>query len=326
MNMINNVKNLNCNVIVLQVRPSSDAIYYFKIFPISKYLFSNGNYPYDVLKYFINRSHNNGIKVYAWINPYRVSTLSNTDSISEFNPAYKYIGTDTLYVNNGIYYNPSKKEVENIIVDGVSEVLKYDVDGILFDDYFYPSNDIDINDYNEYVNKHNFISIERYHLNIINKMVRRVYSLCRKNNVSFGISPDGNIDNNYHKNYADVKKWLSSDKYVDFIMPQLYYGFENGNKPYINTINEWRNLVKNKNIDFYIALAFYKIGEIDNYALDGKYEWIENNNIIMKEIVYSRNLNGYKGFCLYRYDNIFDQSVFKETSKEEIKNVKDILK
>lgn len=324
-NMINNVKSLNCNVIVLQVRPSCDAIYYSKIFPISKYLSSNGSYPYDVLKYFIKVSHNNGIKVYAWINPYRVSTTSDIDSISEFNPAYRFINTDTLYINNGIYFNPSKRDVEDIIVDGVSEVLKYDIDGVLFDDYFYPSNDIDLNDYNEYIKNNNYISLGEYHLNIVNRMIKRAHSICKEKNVSFGVSPDGNIENNYNKNYVDVKRWLSSDKYVDFIMPQLYYGFNNSSKPYIDTINEWKSFIKNKDIDFYIALAFYKVGEIDNYAKDGKYEWIENNNIIMKEIVYSRNIDYYKGFCLYRYDNIFDQSIFKETSKEEIKNVKDVL-
>lgn len=324
-NMINNVKSLNCNVIVLQVRPSCDAIYYSKIFPISKYLSSNGSYPYDVLKYFIKVSHNNGIKVYAWINPYRVSTTSDIDSISEFNPAYRFINTDTLYINNGIYFNPSKRDVEDIIVDGVSEVLKYDIDGVLFDDYFYPSNDIDLNDYNEYIKNNNYISLGEYHLNIVNRMIKRVHSICKEKNVSFGVSPDGNIENNYNKNYVDVKRWLSSDKYVDFIMPQLYYGFNNSSKPYIDTINEWKSLIKNKDIDFYIALAFYKVGEIDNYAKEGKYEWIENNNIIMKEIVYSRNIDYYKGFCLYRYDNIFDQDIFKETSKEEIKNVKDVL-
>ena len=324
-NMINNVKSLNCNVIVLQVRPSCDAIYYSKIFPISKYLSSNGSYPYDVLKYFIKVSHNNGIKVYAWINPYRVSTTSDIDSISEFNPAYRFINTDTLYINNGIHFNPSKRDVEDIIVDGVSEVLKYDIDGVLFDDYFYPSNDIDLNDYNEYIKNNNYISLGEYHLNIVNRMIKRVHSICKEKNVSFGVSPDGNIENNYNKNYVDVKRWLSSDKYVDFIMPQLYYGFNNSSKPYIDTINEWKSLIKNKDIDFYIALAFYKVGEIDNYAKEGKYEWIENNNIIMKEIVYSRNIDYYKGFCLYRYDNIFDQDIFKETSKEEIKNVKDVL-
>ena len=324
-NMINNVKSLNCNVIVLQVRPSCDAIYYSKIFPISKYLSSNGSYPYDVLKYFIKVSHNNGIKVYAWINPYRVSTTSDIDSISEFNPAYRFINTDTLYINNGIHFNPSKRDVEDIIVDGVSEVLKYDIDGVLFDDYFYPSNDIDLNDYNEYIKNNNYISLGEYHLNIVNRMIKRVHSICKEKNVSFGVSPDGNIENNYNKNYVDVKRWLSSDKYVDFIMPQLYYGFNNSSKPYIDTINEWKSLIKNKDIDFYIALAFYKVGEIDNYAKEGKNEWIENNNIIMKEIVYSRNIDYYKGFCLYRYDNIFDQDIFKETSKEEIKNVKDVL-
>ena len=105
----------------------------------------------DILEYFIETAHNKNIKVYAWINPYRVRTNENIGTISINNPAYKYIDTDYLYINNGIYFNPSKKEVEDLIVEGVKEVLNYNIDGLLFDDYFYPDNDIDIKDYEEYI-------------------------------------------------------------------------------------------------------------------------------------------------------------------------------
>ena len=321
--MIDNIKTINCNTIILQVRPSTDSIYNSKIFPVSKYLSSKESYPFDVLKYFIEKSHEQNLKVIAWINPYRISTTSNINEIKENSPAFKYIDSDVVYIGNGIFFNPAKEEVKQLIIDGVKEVLNYKVDKILFDDYFYPSNDIDILEYEKVKEKK---TIEEFHLENVNDLIKRVHTECKKKNIPFGISPDGNIENNYNKNYADVKQWLSSSEYVDFIMPQLYYGFNNTTKPFIKTINEWNELIKNKDIDLYIALAFYKVGTIDTYAKDGKDEWINNNNIIMKEIIYSRNITNYKGFSLYRYDNIFDESNFTNTSYSELKSVKRILK
>ena len=321
--MIDNIKIINCNTIILQVRPSTDSIYNSKIFPVSKYLSSKESYPFDVLKYFIEKSHEQNLKVIAWINPYRISTTSNINEIKENSPAFKYIDSDVVYIGNGIFFNPAKEEVKQLIIDGVKEVLNYKVDKILFDDYFYPSNDIDILEYEKVKEKK---TIEEFHLENVNDLIKRVHTECKKKNIPFGISPDGNIENNYNKNYADVKQWLSSSEYVDFIMPQLYYGFNNTTKPFIKTINEWNELIKNKDIDLYIALAFYKVGAIDTYAKDGKDEWINNNNIIMKEIIYSRNITHYKGFSLYRYDNIFDESNFTNTSYSELKSVKRILK
>ncbi|MBQ9019401.1 MAG: family 10 glycosylhydrolase [Bacilli bacterium] len=325
-NMINNIKKNHFNTVILQVRSNCDAIYDSKIFPYN--LYSNDksdNKKYDVLEYFIKKAHKNNLKLIAWINPYRVRTNDDVSSISEESPAYKYIDTDILYVNHGIYLNPSKKEVEDLIIDGVNEVLKYDVDGILFDDYFYPSNDIDNNDYENYLKSNVYISKEQYHLNIINHMIKRVYKNCKKKHVLFGVSPDGNIDNNYNKNYADVKRWMEEDGYIDFIMPQVYYGFYNSTKDYVKVIHEWEDLLKNDNINLYIALAFYKVGIEDNYAKEGKDEWVINNNIIMREVLLSRNLKNYKGFSLFRYDNVFDVDHYTNNSIEELENLKKII-
>ena len=316
--MIKNIESMNCNTIILQVRPSNDAMYYSSIFPISRYLSDDNKYPFDVLKYFVEESKKKNIKVFAWINPYRIST---TENIEKESPAYKYLNTDIIYINNGIYYNPSKEETTSVIISGVEEVLNYDIGGVLFDDYFYPSDEIDINDYNNTTKEE---SLEEYHLRIVNNMIEKVHKKCREKNIPFGIAPEGNIDNNYHKNYADVKKWLESDSYIDFIAPQIYYGFSNSNKPFVETINEWKNIKKNKNINLYISLAFYKTGKFDNYAGLGNEEWLNNNNVIMKEIIYSRTLKEYNGFILYRYDSIFDTNNNNQSILEK-KNLKTIL-
>lgn len=324
--IIKNIKKLKCNTIILQVRSASDAIYKSNIYPMSLNIV-NTEYDdyYDVLDYFIKESHKSNVKVIAWINPYRIRTTCDKTTITEKNPAYKYLDTDIVYINNGIYYNPSKQETEDLIVKGVEEVLNYDVDGILFDDYFYPDNNIDKKDYEEYIKNNEFIEEKDYRLNIVNKMIKRVYKTCKNKNIKFGISPDGNIDNNYNKNYADVKSWLKSNEYIDFIMPQIYYGFYNSTRDYIKVTKEWENLIENKDIELYIALAFYKVGMEDKYAKSGFNEWIDNDNIIMREILLSRNLKNYKGFSLFRYENIFNEEIYTKTSIKEIENLKKIL-
>lgn len=324
--IIKNIKRLKCNTIILQVRSASDAIYKSNIYPMSLNIV-NTEYDeyYDVLDYFIKESHKSNVKVIAWINPYRIRTTCDKTTITEKNPAYKYLDTDIVYINNGIYYNPSKQETEDLIVKGVEEVLNYDVDGILFDDYFYPDNNIDKKDYEEYIKNNEFIEEKDYRLNIVNKMIKRVYKTCKNKNIKFGISPDGNIDNNYNKNYADVKSWLKSNEYIDFIMPQIYYGFYNSTRDYIKVTKEWENLIENKDIELYIALAFYKVGMEDKYAKSGFNEWIDNDNIIMREILLSRNLKNYKGFSLFRYENIFNEEIYTKTSIKEIENLKKIL-
>lgn len=315
--MINNIDKLKFNTIILQVRDNCNSIYKSNIFP--------NTYNFDVLDYFIKESKKKNIKVISWINPYRVRTNSNIDSIKSNEIVYKYLNSDYLYINNGIYLNPSKSEVEDLIVNGVKEVLDYDIDGVLFDDYFYPNSDIDRIDYEKYLEDHEYISIEDYQLNIINKMIKRVHRECRKKNIYFGVSPDGNIDNNYNKHRADVRLWMKNDGYIDFIMPQIYYGFYNSTKGYCNVIKEWEGLLEN-NIDLYIALAFYKVGVEDKYAKDGRDEWILNDNIIMREVLLSRNLKNYKGFSLFRYDNLFDINHYTGNSLEELNNLKKIIK
>lgn len=325
--MITNIKKLKFNTIILQVRIASDAIYKSEIFPMSSYVAeSEGKECYDVLSYFIEKSHKQNIKLFAWVNPYRIRTTSTLDTISEKNPAYDYLNTDVVYINDGIYYNPSKKETTKLIVDGVKEILNYKVDAILFDDYFYPNTEIDEVDYQEYIQNNDYIDGQSYRLKVVSDMIEKVHKECQKKKIPFGISPDGNIENNYNKNYADVKKWLASNKYIDFIMPQIYYGFYNSSKAYKDVTEEWESLIKNNKIGLYIALAFYKVGTEDKFAKNGSEEWLNNDDIIMREIILSRNLKNYKGFALFRYDSIFKTSNYTSNSLKEIENMKKILK
>ncbi len=328
LNMINNIKNEGFNEIIVQVRSFMDAIYKSDIFPWSRYLTgTEGKDPgYDLLNLFIEEAKKVNIKVIAWINPYRVRNDVKLSNLSEKNPAYKFIGSDTLFIKNGIYLNPSKDETTEIIVEGVRELIKnYKIDGVLFDDYFYPDNDIDKKAYEEYISKNGFIDKSQYNLNVVSRMIKEVYDVCHKYNVKFGVSPDGNMENNYNKVFADVKRWCSEEGYIDFIMPQIYYGFYNETKPYKDVLEEWESIIKNKKVDFRVALAFYKVGSHDKWAKSGENEWIDADDIIMRQIVLARNTYNYKGFSLYRYEYLFETDYFTDTTLIEKENIKKVL-
>ena len=307
--MVETVKKYNFNLIILQVRPFSDSIYKSEIFPTSSKIVSceGCKLPLDILDYFIKIAHKNNIKVHAWINPYRISNNTDISKISKSNPAYKWLNTNNVKVieNKGIYYNPASNEVQKLIVSGVEEiVLNYDVDGIHMDDYFYPNDTIDLENYEEVKNT---ISISDYRLSNTNNLVKSIYKMIKKidDTVLFGISPDGNIENNYNNNYADIKTWIQNEGYIDYIMPQIYYGFFNSVKPFIETVNEWKDLIK-IDIKFIPALALYKSGTIDEYAKTGKDEWMNNNDIISKQIKVIRNIDEIDGYSLFRYDYLLE--------------------
>lgn len=328
--MVLNIKENNFNGIILQVRAFSDAIYYSKIFSPSLHIVNNENdkLKLDMLDYFIKLSHENNIKLIAWINPYRIRSNNDISSISGNNIVNKYLNTSSVEVKNGIYFNPAKDEVLDLIIKGVLEIVKnYDVDGILYDDYFYPSKTCDLNDYKLYKLNGGLKSLEDFRRDNINKLIRKTYEKIKEVNsdVLFGISPSGNMNNNYNAEYLDIN-YLIENKIVDFIMPQIYYGFDNTNLPFVNTVNSWSNLVKDTNIKFYVALALYKSGLEDKYAKVGINEWINNNDIISKQIIVSRNTYNYEGFSIFRYDYLFNSKKDNKQLLDEVFYVKKLLK
>lgn len=327
--IINTIDDANFNMIILQVRSFSDAIYKSDYFPFNKKVLNNtGNIPdYDILSYFINKSHKKNIEIHAWINPYRISNDNDISKLDDNTYAYKWLNTNNVkIIDKGIFYNPASDDVKKLIINGVEELIKkYDIDGIHLDDYFYPSNDIDIDNYNEYIKEKN-ISIEEYHLQMVNDLIIEIYKITKENHILFGISPEGNINNNYTKNYADVKRWASSNEFVDYLMPQIYYGFNNETQPFYEVVNTWNGLAENSNVKIIPALALYKSGEKDLYAKSGENEWIENDNILMRQILISRNMSNYLGFSIFRYDSMFSENINSQTVLNEIKNIKKLTK
>lgn len=324
--MINNVADNKFNLIILQVRSFSDALYESEIFPKA----SDVNCSFDILDYFIKQAHKKGVLIYAWVNPYRISTNTDINKIDKSNPAYSLLNTNNVKVipEKGIYYNPATTKVQDLIKKGVLEIVdNYEVDGVCFDDYFYPDTTIDQEEYTEYLKTNPGISLRDFHIMNVNNLISNIYKeiKSKKKTVEFGISPDGNIDNNYITHGADVKRWTSVAGYIDFIMPQIYYGFNNEVKPYIDTVKQWNKLIVLNSVKLIPALALYKSGNVDQYAKNGKMEWIENDDILKKQIIIGRNLTHYAGFAIFRYDYMFNKSNQTNQVLSEIENIKKII-
>lgn len=327
--MLDNMKEYGFNMVLLQVRSFSDAIYPSDIYPSSKTVVAKEGdpLPFDVLEYFVEAAHKRKLELHAWINPYRIR-LKDKSEITEENPAFLWLGTNLVKeTEKGIFYNPAEEEVEELILKGIKEILdNYEVDGIHFDDYFYPDDKIDEQNYEEAKRKDSTLTLQKFRLGVTTKFIRNTYRLVKKEgkNLLFGISPEGNIENNYSQNYIDTRLFASKKGYVDYLMPQIYFGFENETKPFINTVREWNDLITEESVMFLPALAFYKTGEFDQYAKSGQEEWLLSSDIIMREVLTSRELSHYRGFAIFRYDSLFQENL-SETSFQEKENLKKIL-
>ena len=120
----------------------------------------------------------------------------------------------------------------------------------------------------------------------------------------FGISPQGNMDNNYNKQFIDVKKWLSEEGYLDYICTQVYFGFKNSTCPYEQTVEEWNDLIKNK-VQLVVGLSPYKVGLEDAYAGNGRWEWANGGDILARMVETACTAKQYQGFALFRYKLVF---------------------
>lgn len=333
--MFNNISMDGFNTVFVHVRSHSDAMYDSDIFPWSVYCTgTEGNDPgYDPLEIMVSEAHSAGLKIEAWINPYRVKGNSNTSKIAKSSPAYKWLDTEKVIVlDNGIYYNPADDEVIDLIVSGVEEIVRnYDVDGIHFDDYFYPTTaeSFDRSYYNEYKSNGGNLKLSEWRRQNVNKLIKEVYSAIKSIDSScrFGVSPAGNMEQNYNTLYCDVYTWVTSKGYIDYICPQIYFGFNNKARPYLDVLDEFSKMITRSDVELIVGLAAYKAGAEDTYAGEnGKKEWINNNDILARQVVAAREAEHYSGFALYRYDSVYNPaSGVKSAVKAEHENLLDII-
>ena len=329
-----NVAALGLNTVIMQVRPYADAVYSSDYFPWS-YLAvgTEGKVPaFDPLKIMVREAHNRGLSIEAWINPYRVRNANYKKELSTNHVVREYLKSgDAIEYNGGIYFDPASKKAQQLIVNGVREIVEnYNVDGIHFDDYFYPTTDeaFDKASYSAYKKAGGTLALADWRRQNVDHLVKAVYAAVHetKSDVRFGISPQGNLENNYNKQFIDVALWLSESGYVDYICPQVYFGFDNETSPYEDTVAQWNDLIRNSSVELLIGLAPYKIGVEDTWAGDGKNEWKNNSDLLSRMVSSAREEKQYNGFVLFRYDSVFNPSAaVKNQVGKEINNLKTVL-
>lgn len=315
----NKCKESGFNTLIVQVRPFCDALYESDYFPWSHILTgTQGENPgYDALKIMCEISKKNNLKIHAWINPYRIVGNETPNELSDNNPYNmdKSLGKST---ESGIYFEPSNTEAQQLIINGINEIVEnYDVDGIQFDDYFYPTQnkDFDKEEYKIYTEKmgeNNSMNLDNWRKANVNMLVCQAYRTVHsaKDNVVFGISPQGNISNNDNL-YADVKSWCNCNGFIDYICPQIYFSLSNPALTFENSLKSWCDIEYSENVKLYVGLAGYKAGTDDD-----ENTWLDKNNILAQEYNIIKSNDRASGIMLYSYSSIED-----DDAQDEIDNL-----
>lgn len=311
--ILDKVKSMSLNAIFLQVRPGSDALYKSSVYPWSAVLTgTQGKDPgYDPLEYFIEGAHKRGIKLLAWVNPYRIQTKANVNELSDNNPAKKNPSWTVTTSDGQLYYDPGIPEVRTMVENGVMEIVNnYKVDGVVFDDYFYPEkNFADSVTYKQYGNGK---SIEEFRRNNINMLVKEVYLKIKSANPNmvFGISPVGvwaNKEQNvlgcstngafssYYDQFADTRLWVKNN-WVDFICPQIYWSIGYPKADYMTILDWWANTVKGTNVKLYVSHDVEKQGSSEE-------GWSSPDQVIM-QLRAAAKYPQYKGSVFFDYEDL----------------------
>lgn len=323
---LDNLVSAGVNTIFFQVKPDGTALYRSALLPWSDVLTGEvGKDPgYDPLAFLLTEAHKRGLKVHAWLNPYRVSsntqaktaaalkrTLSlSPSSVYALHPEWIRTASDRFVLDPGI------PEVRDWIVSVVVElVAHYDVDGIHFDDYFYyetPNSRLaDDATYRKYGQEFAIKGDWRRHNTLL--LIQRVSAAIKsaKPQVEFGVSPAGiwrNAENDprgsdtrggaaYDISYADTRLWVEQGL-LDYIVPQIYWSFGRKIARYDTLAKWWADVVRPTKTRLYIGVALYRVGE----SSSKEPEWAQDGGVpeLKRQLALNASLPEIKGTVLFR--------------------------
>ncbi len=287
---LDSLQRNNFTTVYFHVRTMCDAMYDSKYEPWSSYIApARGQQPaFDPFRFILDNAHERGIEVYAWLNPYRYLNSSvmtgwggnggdknYENSHPEWLIEYQYLNKEGKTITHTIL-NPALPEVKQRIVDVIADLLsKYDVDGVVFDDYFYQNGlpmSYDAKHYNDYVAGGGMLSQADWRRENVNDMVRIVNTYIKANKpwVRFGIGPAGvaassesvaskygvepcpGSDWQYNEIYSDPLAWYSEGT-IDFMSPQVYWIIGNSSADYAKITPWWYEVAKKFNRHCYIS-------------------------------------------------------------------------
>ncbi|MDG5767227.1 family 10 glycosylhydrolase [Balneolales bacterium ANBcel1] len=278
--LLDSLNAIGINAVLLQVRAEADALFASSYDPWSYWLTGEqGRAPdpfYDPLSFFIREAHRRGMELHAWLNPLRVERYRNGYALSGNNISRREPGWVLVFESDELVrytmLDPGLPEVRDYISSVVTDIIRrYDVDGIHFDDYFYP--------YTPAVSGEDsltFLRHDRGHRDIhewrrdnINRLVAQVHDSIQAlaPHVSFGISPFGIRKNSdagtngfegYHGLYADAEAWLDQ-RIIDYIAPQLYFEPGHEKADYARLLHYWSDLADVHGRHLYVGLSPYRM-------------------------------------------------------------------
>lgn len=239
--ILDSAVSIGLNAVVFQVRPHCDALYASRLEPWSSYLTGEEGKPpapfYDPLTFWIEEAHSRGLELHAWFNPYRAhltrgGPVSDSCIVRRHPELVRFLPDSTWWLDPG---DPRVQDHSfNVVMD---VVRRYDVDGIHFDDYFYPYGDGSFPDdttWHAYTMAGGALSRNDWRRSNVSTFIKRVYGAIKqeKGYVKFGLSPFGiwrpgfppsiaGFDQ-YNALYADARLWLN-EGWVDYWSPQLYW-------------------------------------------------------------------------------------------------------
>lgn len=319
------IVELGLNTVFLHVRAYGDAYYPSELFPSGAYLTGE----YDPLAIMLEEAHNRGLSAHAWINPLRIQSaemLARTDTkypLRQWHDDPEKNGTWLVNVNDRFWLNPAYPEVRQLVADGVTEILEnYDVDGIHIDDYFYPTQDAAFDE--AAFSESGAADLAAWRRENCTAMVKLLYDTVKAYDKVFSVSPQGNLQKDYDELYADAAKWSSETGYTDWIVPQIYYGFENSVQPFAETLAHWEELASATKL--VVGLAPYKIGLEDTWAGEGKNEWQTDGEVLSKEFDLVQNSENADGVAFYSYNALFaPEAAVAEQVNAERERIKEKL-
>ncbi len=279
--------------VFFHVRAFGDAYYPSAVYPpaaAAAPLLAAG---FDPLAYALEAAHSRGLTLHAWVNPYRIGRKAPADTAHTFQQ-------DGVY-----YYDPGSTEARRLVLAGIRELLAgYAVDGIHFDDYFYPAG-LDGEQAEPFETPPPAVAVGDWRRQQVNGLVSAVWSLCHQAGRVFGVSPAARPAACRETAYADVALWLRQRGYVDYLCPQIYYGFTHATAPFEAVLAQWTALPRHSEAALYVGLALYKAGLTDDpYAGDGRGEWATGRDILARQLTAARRSGQVTGFVLFRYGNI----------------------
>ncbi|MBO7457725.1 MAG: family 10 glycosylhydrolase [Paludibacteraceae bacterium] len=316
--LLDSLESLGLNAIILQVRPTADALYLSELEPVSHWLTGtqgswNEQEPWDPLAWTITEAHERNMEVHVWLNPYRVNLAkTDTSSLAPDHIMRRHPEWFWCYAKQW-YFNPGLDETREWICTIVQDIVsRYDVQAIHMDDYFYPypSGKLQLPDtatFRQY--PRGFDNIHDWRRNNVNMAIQDISRTIRecKDSVEFGISPFGvwrnaSVDStgsatragitNYDDLYADIRLWIK-EGWIDYVLPQLYWEIGKKVADYEILAHWWANEVRGTNCKLYIGMAPYRLENASP-----KTPWGQGNEI-SRQMHLNRTIPEISGECFY---------------------------